>query len=313
MKIILLLLTSIVCSLASAQKTEAYYDYNWKPCKPENARFYSEVVKTDSGYLRNDYYLGTRTLQMSGLYEDADNKIANGYFHFFYSTGGPESFGQNVHNKKEGLWMHYHQNGMMQDSTFYVNGHPSGTSMAWYANGFPADSIVYGNDGMAVVVRWNTNGTPSSAGRLKNDTLTGPWMFFHKNGQVAATENYDMGVLKSVQYYDSFAKKIEKPEADRKAMFPGGQAGWTKYVNKHLFFPPDYKIVNASEVTVVVVATIDEEGNVTDAYVKVPFSKTFDNIALSVFRRCPRWLPAIAHNRAETENIIQPITFSNGE
>jgi antitoxin component YwqK of YwqJK toxin-antitoxin module len=178
------------------------------------------VTKTDSGWLRNDYYLGTRTLQISGLYEDSTNKIANGYFRFFYPNGIPESFGKNVHNKKEGLWMRYHQNALMQDSTVYINGMPVGTSLGWHANGFLADSIVYGNDGMAVEVRWNTNGNPSCAGRLKNDTLTGPWVYFHKNGQVAAMENYDMGVLKSVQYYDSSAQKTEKPIADRKAMFP---------------------------------------------------------------------------------------------
>jgi hypothetical protein len=89
--------------------------------------------------------------------------------------------------------------------------------------------------------------------------------------------------------------------------------GWAKYVNKHLYFPSGYQIVNASEVTVVVVATIDEDGNVTDPYVKVPFNKAFDNIALSIFKKCPRWLPAITHNRAKTETIIQPVTFSNGE
>jgi hypothetical protein len=58
MKTILLLLTSIICIHSTAQKTEAYYDYNWKACTPENARYYSEVVKTDSGWLRHDYFLG---------------------------------------------------------------------------------------------------------------------------------------------------------------------------------------------------------------------------------------------------------------
>lgn len=120
-----------------------------------------------------------------------------------------------------------------------------------------------------------------------------------------------MGVLKSAEYYDELGKQEDKPESDREATFPGGQAGWSNYVNKHLYFPPGYQLVNGDIVTVVVVATIDEEGNVVDPNVKVPFNKTFDNVALSVFRKCPRWLPAIGHNRAHTETISQPVTFSD--
>ncbi len=311
MKLILLLLISMVCLDISAQKTETYYDYNWKPCAVEDARFYSEVIKSDSGWLRNDYFLGTRTLQMSGLYEDANSKIANGYFRFFYPNGIPESFGRNVHNKKEGLWIRYHPNGFMEDSTFYVNGNPSGTSFGWYSNGYLADSIVYNNDGTAIEVDWYTNGSPSAAGRLKNDTLNGPWLFFHNNGQLAARESYQMGEIQSAEYYDESGKREDKPESDREATFPGGKGGWSNYVSKHLYFPPGYQLVNGDMVTVVVVATIDEEGNVVNPYVKVPFNKTFDNVALSVFRKCPKWLPSISHNRAHTETISQPVTFSN--
>jgi antitoxin component YwqK of YwqJK toxin-antitoxin module len=109
---------------------------------------------------------------MSGLYEDSANKIANGYFRFYYANGIPESYGRNVSNKKEELWMRYHQNGVMEDSTTYVNGNPSGISFGWYSNGYLADSVVYHPDGYAVEVNWHTNGTPSSAGRLMNGKLS---------------------------------------------------------------------------------------------------------------------------------------------
>jgi hypothetical protein len=53
-----------------AQKTETFYDYNWQPCEAENARFYGTLQKTDSGWLRKDYFLPGNSLQMQALYED---------------------------------------------------------------------------------------------------------------------------------------------------------------------------------------------------------------------------------------------------
>jgi len=77
MKLLLLSITCLVLTASSGQKIPAFYDYKWTPCPLENARYFSEVIKTDSGWLRNDYFLGNHTLQMKGLYEDSATKIAN--------------------------------------------------------------------------------------------------------------------------------------------------------------------------------------------------------------------------------------------
>src|SRR5690242_10645142 len=102
-----------------AQKVRTFYDYQWKACDASQARFVSDVVKTDSGWLRDDYFISTQKLQMQGLYEDSATKIANGYFYYYYANGIPESFGRNVHNKKQGLWLRYYNNGYIRDSTVY--------------------------------------------------------------------------------------------------------------------------------------------------------------------------------------------------
>lgn len=313
MKPILLLITTLICINAAAQKTENYYDYRWKPCQPEQARFFSEVTQTDSGWLRKDYFLGTKKLQMSGLYEDSGTKIANGVFHFFYANGIPESFGRNVHNKKEGLWISYHKNGIIQDSTLYVNGDPSGTSFQWHSNGYLSDSIVYNPDGSAVKVSWCTNGNPSGAGHLMNGKLHGPWQFFHKNGKLAASELYNVGILVSREYFDVSGANEDTASKDKNASFSGGLKGWRKFILKHIYFPAQYKIVNGNRVTVVVTATIDEDGNVLDPFVEIPFDDAFDRIAITIFKKSPKWLPAISHNRAVVQMIRQPITFSQGE
>jgi hypothetical protein len=310
MKTFLLLMTMLVGANIYAQKTESYYDYLWKPCAPEQARFFSEVEKTDSGWLRHDYFLGTKTLQMSGLFEDSANKIANGYFRFFYANGIPESYGQNRHNKKEGLWIRYDHTGSMQDSTVYINGNPSGISLGWHSNGYIADSISYSADGSAVEVTWRRDGVPSSAGRFMNGELNGPWTFFHANGQLAARVLYDMGHVQKEENFATAGKPQKIATEDRQASFPGGQEGWKKFILKHIFFPSQYNLVNADQVTVVITATIDEDGNVLDPFVEVPFNRAFDDIALRAFKKSPKWLPAISHNRTVVQKIRQPIVFA---
>lgn len=297
----------------SAQKKETYYDFNWRPCTPQQARFYSEVIKTDSGWFRNDYFLGTKSLQMSGLFEDSANKVANGSFYYFYANGVLQNSGRNVHNKKEGLWMRYYYSGMIEDSTVYVNGNPSGTSLGWHSNGYMADSVVHSPDGSAVEMNWSSDGIPSSAGHLMNGKLNGPWLFFYKNGKVAARESYNLGTLISREYYNPSGEKEDTTSKDRDATFPGGTEGWKKFILKHIYFPSQYKFVNADQVTVVLTATIDEDGNVIDPFVDIPFLKDFDNIAITIFKKSPKWLPAIRHNRPVVQGVRQPITFMQGE
>jgi antitoxin component YwqK of YwqJK toxin-antitoxin module len=299
---------------ANSQNTTAYYDYLWKPCEAGKARFVSNVIKTDSGWFRNDYYVSPVSLQMSGLYEDSANNIENGYFHYYYANGMPDRAGRSVHNKKEGLWLSFYSNGSLQDSTVYHDGHPVGTSMEWHFNGYAQDSTAFSNDGSAIEISWCSNGSPSAAGHLRNGKMAGPWQFFHNNGALAARENYDdTGRLVSASYYNKDGIQQDSATYRKYAEFPGGQKGWQKFIHKNIYFPAQYHIVNAESVTVVVAALIDEDGNIQEPYVKVPFNKAFDNIALAIFKKCPKWLPAMEHNHAVVTGILQPITFSQEE
>ena len=155
MKQIFPLACLLICLQAPAQKkTETYYDYHWKPCDPLKARFYSTLQKTDSGWLRNDYFMAGLKLQMKALYEDSSCKISNGQSIYAYANGNVESIGQYIHNKREGICVSYHSNGMMSDSATYHNGIPMGYKLSWWPNGVVSDSIAHANDSMDVEVSW---------------------------------------------------------------------------------------------------------------------------------------------------------------
>lgn len=247
---------------------------------------------------------------MAGLYKDAAAKIQNGKFRYFYPNGNLSSVGNYVNGEKQGLWLWYHYNGMMSDSSFYEGGKVRGTSISWHNNGYMSDSAVYTSDGKAVYVSWFDDGTPSGAGRFDNGKREGVWQYFHKNGNNAAIEKYRQDELLTSSYYDEEGKALTAASNKNKdAEFKGGEKKWRNYLEGGLQFPHDVKLVNTDVITVVVNATVDEEGKISDVYVSVPFDPKFDDEAVRVMKRSPKWLPAISNNRRVKSYIRQPVSF----
>jgi len=308
MKMIFFSLCLFSALYVSAQDQQ-YYNWNMKPCKPEDACFVSTASKTDSGWVKKDFYLSTKKLEMKGLYKDSALKIKNGWFTYFYPNQVLSVQGNFVNGKREGLWLSYHYNGMMKDSIEYLHGDIK-TAITWYSNGAPQDSVQVNADGTGIQVGWFDNGLPSYSGRTYNNKKEKKWQFFHKNGKLAALEEYEQDKLISRVYYDDTGVQLEDTtNRNRNAEFKGGEKKWRSFLSANLEFPPGVKLNNTEKITVVVNATIDEEGNVTDAYVSVPVHPKFDEEALRVFRRSPKWVPSIAHNRRIKHYIRQPLTF----
>jgi antitoxin component YwqK of YwqJK toxin-antitoxin module len=298
----------------AAQKIEKFYDYKWSETDASKARFYGIAEKTDSGWRRHDYFIHEQSLQMAGLYEDDSCTIKNGYFYFFHPNGNLMETGKFVHDQKEGIWLSYYPDGIMSDSIFYEHGHKIGVCLSWHRNGFPSDSSVWNSDGSGVEVSWFDNGSPSSAGRYIDWKVpNGKWQFFRKNGKLSAIETYDHGKIIKAEYYDENGQLTDFHEPDSDADFPGGMAGWHKYIDKHIYFPNQYKFTNGDEAIVVISGVVDEDGNMTDVQVLVPFHKDFDKIILDAVKKSPKWLPAVQHNRNVKYRIKQEVTFKQND
>lgn len=309
-------LTILLCCLGThaQHKTETYYDYNWKPCDPLKARFYSVLQHTDSGWLRFDYFVAGTKLQMKALYEDSACKIQNGQSVFFYANGQLESMGREVHGKQEGICVAYHSNGMIADSASYHNGVPVGNNYSWYPNGSSKDSTAHINDSLDVEVSWFDDGTPASAGHVLNDKMHGKWQFFHPSGKLSAVEVYDHGKpISKVFFNEDGSVQPDTSKAERAESFPGGKNEWITYLNRNLYFPPNYEFARGDMAVVLVDMTINENGQPENVEVAVPFHPAFDKIALDVLRKCPPWKPRISHNRRVKARFRQPVVFREEE
>lgn len=308
---VLFLLSSLA---ANCQKIERYYTFEWKECDLAHARYIMIAEHSDSGWHRSDYYVHGPTIQMDGWYEDTAWKIGNGHFVYAYPDKKVEMTGRYTHGQKDGLWMSYHYNGMLSDSTTYANGHPIGMSLGFYPNGMLKDSNTILPDGSGTKISWHTNGTISSAGILApGGKKNGKWQFWHNNGKLSAIELYDHDSLLQWQYFDENGSPIASPIKEKNASFKGGANSWLRFLDNKLYWPKDYQIANSDEAAVVVSGTVDEDGNVVDVFISTPFFPTFDKIALDVIRRSPKWDPAIEHNRRVPYYFLQPVIFHQQE
>jgi antitoxin component YwqK of YwqJK toxin-antitoxin module len=314
MKTLLSLL--LLCCLfltAQSQKKEIFFDYNWKETKDIGAaRFYSLVEKKDTVWQRTDYYFRQNSLQMTGSFLDEETKINHGEFKFYHVNGNIQSVGEYVNGKRNGLWLRYHDNGFMSDSTVYRNGIIKGTSLQWNKEGYPSDSSVHNEDGSGIHISWFENGNVSFAGlySLRREKK-GKWKYYHRNGQLSANEYYEEGKLVNKEYFDESGNQMSKTTtSDREAQFPGGLNAYKKHLYKKIYFPQQHKIMGVDAVIVVVDFAIDEEGNVVDAFVSMPFHPDFDKIALNAVTSSPKWQPAVSHNRKVKFYQRQPITFA---
>jgi Gram-negative bacterial TonB protein C-terminal len=311
MKKLIILILVFGTSNCFAQLTIKYFDFVWKETVFKSATFMAEIQKTDSGFYRHDYFLPSHNLQMVGLYKDSACEISNGYFTYYHVNEKVSKKGKYINDEKQGLWLSYHNTGILSDSSFYDKGNGIGMSKGWYRNEVLSDSIIYGKEDSQENYYWFDNGIAFSNGNKIGDKKIGTWKYFHKNGKVAAIEDYNLDTLKSRLYFDEKEIQIkDTANRDKDATFKKGLEDWRKFIIKNLKTPRDYDPSIKNIITVVIAFTIDEEGNVVDPYVDIPYIKTFDNAAMDLIKKSPKWNPAIDHNRKVKSLYRQPISFA---
>lgn len=310
-KLFFTFLIYFVCNYLSGQKTEKYLNIHFKECDQDTAIFYSLSWKTDSGYREQVYYLYVKSLYSEGLYADIELKNNNGDYKSFYGNKKLGTIGNYKQDKKDGVWLTYHYNGMLADSTFYVLGKRIGTSVHYYPNGFLKDSFFFNDNGSGVEVNWYDNGAVMSAGLYtKNYLKHGKWIYYHKNGIKSCAEKYDNGkLIYRKNFTEDDIEMEDTTEIIKRATFPGGEKALSKYLYINLYFPNNYKVENASKLTLYLSITINDEGKVIDIYPIISVGPNVDKIMIRAIKSFPIWKPAIYKNHPIQSVYTLPIAF----
>jgi len=120
---------------------------------------------------------------------------------------------------------------------------------------------------------------------------------------------------------DDYDKVFQKVEID--AEFPGGTAGWTRYVTREIERNIDELQDDARSGTVVVLFIVDKEGGVSEVRALpcgeagVPncldAKSKLAEIAVAAIKKGPKWKPAVQNGRQVKAYRRQPVTFQLAE
>ena len=265
-----------------------YFNQNWEQSSEQDANYY-RIVSTDtsSGSFRffvKDYYLSGQ-VQMTGTY----NSIR------------PDN--------KDGQFIYYYDNGQQQRDCFYRENTLNGTFREWYRSGKLKNVQEYKNgllDGPYKT--WREDGSLKQEARYVKGEKSGNFRTYYENGQLTRNDLYEDDKL-----VEGFCFT---PDGDPTEYFPyivmprfrDGRTGLRKFIESELRYPPEAK-KSGDEGYVIIVFTVDEEGNVKDPQIVNGDREYFNEEALRVVNLFPIWIPGEVDGIPSPVHVTVPIEF----
>jgi protein TonB len=126
-------------------------------------------------------------------------------------------------------------------------------------------------------------------------------------GIVAPVEDKGQVVEAPKKVEEDYDKVFTKVEIE--ASFPGGDAGWNRYIQRELEKEVDALTDDGNFGTCTVQFIVDKEGNVSQVEALTMKGTKLAELAVKVIKKGPKWTPAQQNGRQVTAYRRQNITF----
>ncbi|RYY62230.1 MAG: hypothetical protein EOO05_03510 [Chitinophagaceae bacterium] len=306
----LLFLSVLWMSASRSQQSPEGLDYYFKPTT-SIPRYVAVTEKKDSGWYREIFFWPEKTLAKSLWFKDALCEVEHGPQSTFDMDGFLKTRGTVDNGKKTGPWLSFDHEGFMTDSINYRNGRRFGISMSFHSNGYNEDSTNMDENGNGVQVSWYDNGTPSQAGAWVQDTLKNKrWVYFYKNGNRKATEDYAMGKKISSACYDSTGTQLPGECEEREATFSENENAWGKFLQRNL--NPNVPVDNRAPLgmyTIAVQFIVTKNGELKDFKALTKYGYGMEAEVIRLLKKSPKWIPALQFGQLVNAYRVQPVTF----
>jgi antitoxin component YwqK of YwqJK toxin-antitoxin module len=293
-KLFLLPVITMFCLLnicrGQAYRFVYYFDQDLNSTKQSKAVVIGRGIKEDKLF-RLDYFLGSKEgiLFMSAHYIDSSLKIMQGEFTQFYKNGKVEDNGNYLNDQKNGLWQKWDSLGLKNDSTVYQDGNAvTSATFNYHKNGRLRYYTI--KDSLADTY---TSSSYDDKGVISSE------VFFR--GQSGILKRYDSGAVK----VDSLFTREE-----REASFPGGQAGWIRYLQKNLNpLTPVNNGARRGTYQVIVKFIVAKDGAISDVTPETNHGYGMEKEVMRIIKNGPAWIPASQFGRSVNAYRRQPVTF----
>ncbi len=259
-----------------------YFDRNWEQAGTSDFCYYRYISMDTSGEFRfyvEDYYPDGQ-IQMSGTYKSIRPDNKDGHFIYRYEDG------------KKQMECHYRNNLL------------HGTLEEWYASGQPETKQEFSGgllDGE--YTSWREDGSLKLKARYHRGEKHGNFQSFYPNGQMTRNDFYEYGTLVEGTCYSPEGEQVDYFPYVLMPVFPGGHKSLREYIEKELKYPAEARR-RGIEGAVIILFTVDEKGWVKDPRVVNGDQKYFNEEALRVVGKFPKWIPG------EVDGVPAPIQVS---
>lgn len=221
--------------------------------------------------------------------------------------------GRYAEGKREGIWLTWSEKGTLIDSSVYTAGKRLGISKRWYENGKLRDSSNFDTAGNGTLVSWHNDGVLSQTSQWIHDTVkSGQWKYYHRNGQLMATEDFNNGKKALCTCYDEKGTQLDSAFCAETAATPASIKEWRRFLEtgmakiierKSRVFPP-------GQYTVPVRFTVEADGSLSNFTALSRYGQGLEEEAIAVLKDSPPlWTPARRHGRFVKSTKTQPVTF----
>lgn len=222
-------------------------------------------------------------------FTDSSLAINQGLFQTFYINGRKETECNYENNELNGAWEKWDSASHLTDSLTYDHGKKTDSAtFYYYKNGAVRsyDVTNFRNDQFRQVA-YNDSGTITSE------------VFF--TGQKGVMKTYSGLVVKT----DSLFTRKEK-----EASFPGGSAGWQKFISREIMSHIN-DFTDNHYGTCVVRFIINTDGRVSEVQATTMIGSTLASIAVEAIKNGPKWIPAMQYGRVVKAYRLQPVSLVN--
>jgi TonB family protein len=269
-----------------------------------SANFVRLIIKTDSNMFRvNDYYMdGTPRLVVKTTVDSLD-----------------------VFKGARGICYEYHPNGKRKSIKNYVNGTPIGDVVTYYPNGGLHSIETYSPQGIYLKQYLDSTGNVLAdngsgkwiktskqnydgymEGLIVNGKEDGEWKRHLKD--TVYTIVYKAGKVVSGNEFLNVTKEIYT-RVEQVPTFPGGDAGFNKYIAKNIKYPGMARDNNVQG-RVIVQFVVEKDGTLTDVKVVRGIGSGCDQEAVRVISQSPKWKPGLVDSKPVRVTYSVPISFS---
>jgi len=302
-----LLLFSALHCFAQQDTLVKYFDIQGKETDLQRSVYYFVAFPSNSFWQRYDVYSDIQKIQSKGYYTDTSFKTPVGPFISFYRNGSIKTKGSYHLGKKSGYWVGYFENGLVNDSSFYVEGTLEQQS-SWDENGQLINLINRDANGTLIGKRFSSPGTLMDSGRFENGKKEGEWTYYSGTGKQLV--NFHADSVVSFTCLDMSGNISKSCIYEQEAVPKDGMEGWQSYIRSAmmLYLPKAYFNGELSG-TVMVRFIVDKDGLTRDAEVISSTEPQLNAAALNIIKNAPKWKPAIQHNRKVASYHTQPLIF----